>query len=76
MRDDLTVYAPGEAVSFARCRLRHDCVEGIEQGCTESAGGCELTDTESQGFRRAVGIGETNRVAAYVRKHNIAGDRQ
>lgn len=39
-----------------------------EQGCTEFASDCELTNTESQAFHRAVGFEEANRIVAYVRK--------
>ena len=39
-----------------------------EQGCTEFASDCELTNTESQEFHRAVGFEEANRIVAYVRK--------
>ncbi len=39
-----------------------------KQGCTEFASDCELTNTESQEFHRAVGFEEANRIVAYVRK--------
>ena len=39
-----------------------------EQGCTEFASDCELTNAESQGFHQAVGFEEANRIIAYVRK--------
>ena len=39
-----------------------------EQGCTEFASDCELTNTESQVFHRAIGFEEANRLVAYVRK--------
>ena len=39
-----------------------------EQGCTEFASDCELTNAESQEFHRAVGFEEANRIIAYVRK--------
>ena len=39
-----------------------------EQGCTEFASDCELTNVESQGFHRAVGFREANRLVAYVRQ--------
>ena len=39
-----------------------------EKGCTEFASDCELTNMESQGFHRAVGFEEANRLVAYVRK--------
>ena len=39
-----------------------------EKGCTEFASDCELTNIESQGFHRAVGFTEANRLVAYVRK--------
>ncbi len=39
-----------------------------EQGCTEFASDCELTNAESQEFHRAVGFEEANRIVAYVRK--------
>ena len=39
-----------------------------EQGCREFASDCELTNIESQGFHRAVGFEEANRIVAYVRK--------
>ena len=39
-----------------------------EQGCTEFASDCELTNIEGQGFHRAVGFEEANRIVAYVRK--------
>ena len=39
-----------------------------EQGCTEFASDCELDNTESQGFHRAVGFREANRLVAYTRK--------
>ena len=38
------------------------------QGCTEFASDCELTNTESQAFHRAIGFEEANRIVAYVRK--------
>ena len=39
-----------------------------EQGCSEFASDCELTNTESQAFHQAVGFEEANRIIAYVRK--------
>ena len=39
-----------------------------EQGCTEFASDCGLTNIESQGFHQAVGFKEANRIIAYVRK--------
>ena len=39
-----------------------------EQGCAEFASDCELTNTESQAFHRAVGFEEANRLVAYVLK--------
>ena len=39
-----------------------------EQGCTEFASDCELTNTESQEFHRAVGFEEANRIVAFVRR--------
>ena len=39
-----------------------------EKGCSEFASDCELTNIESQGFHRAVGFTEANRLVAYVRK--------
>ena len=39
-----------------------------EQGCTEFASDCELTNTESRQFHRAVGFEEANWIAAYVRR--------
>lgn len=39
-----------------------------EQGCTEFASDCELTNADSQGFHQAVGFEEANRIVAYVRK--------
>ncbi len=39
-----------------------------EQGCTEFASDCELTNLESQEFHQAVGFEEANRIVAYVRK--------
>ena len=39
-----------------------------EQGCTEFASDCELTNTTSQAFHRAIGFEEANRLVAYVRK--------
>jgi len=39
-----------------------------EQGCTEFASDCELTNKESQAFHRAVGFCEANRIVAYARK--------
>ena len=39
-----------------------------EQGCTEFASDCELKNVESQGFHRALGFEEANRIVAYVRK--------
>ncbi len=39
-----------------------------EQGCTEFASDCELSNAESQEFHKAVGFEEVNRIAAYVRK--------
>ncbi len=38
------------------------------KGCTEFASDCELTNIESQGFHRAVGFEEANRLVAYTRK--------
>lgn len=37
-------------------------------GCTEFASDCELSNTESQRFHRAVGFEEANRIVAYVKK--------
>ena len=39
-----------------------------DQGCTEFASDCELTNTGSQAFHQAVGFEEANRLVAYVRK--------
>ena len=39
-----------------------------KQGCTEFASDCELTNTESQEFHKAVGFEEANRIVAYARK--------
>ena len=39
-----------------------------DQGCTEFASDCELTNLESQAFHQAVGFKEANRIVAYVRK--------
>ncbi|MCR5565459.1 MAG: GNAT family N-acetyltransferase [Clostridiales bacterium] len=39
-----------------------------DRGCTEFASDCELTNTESQAFHRAIGFEEANRIVAYVRK--------
>ena len=39
-----------------------------EQGCTEFASDCELTNTGSQAFHQAIGFEEANRIVAYVRK--------
>ena len=39
-----------------------------DQGCTEFASDCELSNTESQEFHRSVGFREANRIVAYVRK--------
>ena len=39
-----------------------------EQGCSEFASDCELTNTESQAFHQAIGFEEANRIVAYVRK--------
>ena len=39
-----------------------------EQGCTELASDCEVTNTVSQRFHKAVGFAEANRIVAYVRK--------
>ena len=39
-----------------------------KKGCSEFASDCELTNIESQGFHRAVGFTEANRLVAYVRK--------
>ncbi len=50
-------------------RLLRACEDWArEQGCTEFASDCELTNTESQEFHRAVGFEEANRIVAYVRK--------
>ena len=38
------------------------------QGCTEFASDCELDNTDSQRFHRAVGFEEANRIVAYVKK--------
>ena len=39
-----------------------------EQGCSEFASDCELTNMVSQAFHRAIGFEEANRLVAYVRK--------
>lgn len=39
-----------------------------DRGCTEFASDCELTNTGSQAFHRAIGFEEANRLVAYVRK--------
>ena len=39
-----------------------------DRGCTEFASDCELTNTESQAFHRAIGFEEMNRIVAYARK--------
>ena len=50
-------------------RLLSACEEWArEQGCTEFASDCELTNTESQAFHQAVGFEEANRIVAFVRK--------
>ncbi len=50
-------------------RLLRACEDWArEQGCTEFASDCELTNAESQEFHRAVGFEEANRIVAYVRK--------
>ncbi|MCR4884812.1 MAG: GNAT family N-acetyltransferase [Clostridiales bacterium] len=38
------------------------------QGCTEFASDCELDNTDSQQFHRAVGFEEANQIVAYVKK--------
>ncbi len=38
------------------------------QGCAEFASDCELDNTDSQRFHRAVGFEEANRIIAYVKK--------
>jgi aminoglycoside 6'-N-acetyltransferase I len=38
------------------------------QGCKEFASDCELDNTDSQRFHRAVGFEEANRIVAYVKK--------
>ena len=38
------------------------------RGCSEFASDCELTNTESQAFHRAIGFEEANRLVAFVRK--------
>ena len=38
------------------------------RGCTEFASDCELDNTDSQRFHRAVGFEEANRIVAYVKK--------
>ena len=38
------------------------------QGCAEFASDCELDNTDSQRFHRAVGFEEANRIVAYVKK--------
>ena len=50
-------------------KLMRACEEWVrQQGCAEFASDCELTNIESQGFHRAVGFEEANRIVAYVRK--------
>ena len=39
-----------------------------DRGCSEFASDCELTNTGSQAFHRAIGFEEANRLVAYVRK--------
>ena len=39
-----------------------------DRGCTEFGSDCELTNTESQAFHKAVGFEEANRLVAFVRK--------
>ncbi|MBQ6174676.1 MAG: GNAT family N-acetyltransferase [Clostridia bacterium] len=38
------------------------------KGCAEFASDCELDNTDSQRFHRAVGFEEANRIVAYVKK--------
>ena len=39
-----------------------------EQGCTEFASDCELTNTVSQEFHKKLGFEEANRVVCFVKK--------
>ena len=39
----------------------------IEQGCTEFASDCELTNTVSQEFHKSLGFEEANRVVCFVK---------
>jgi len=39
-----------------------------EQGCTEFASDCELTNTVSQEFHQKLGFEEANRVVCFVKK--------
>ena len=66
--EGIYVKEPFRKQGIAR-RLLNAC-EGWarEQGCTEFASDCELTNVESQEFHRAVGFEEANRIIAYVRK--------
>ncbi len=56
----------GKGIARSLLRACEDWAK--EQGCTEFASDCELTNTESQGFHRAAGFKEANRIVAYVRK--------
>ena len=50
------------------CLLLKACEQWAkEQGCSEFASDCELTNLESQAFHQAVGFEETNRIVTYVR---------
>lgn len=37
------------------------------KGCTEFAGDCELTNTQSQAFHQSMGFCEANRIVCYVK---------
>ena len=66
--EGIYVKEPFRKQGIAR-RLLNACEDWArEQGCTEFASDCELTNAESQEFHRAVGFEEANRIIAYVRK--------
>ena len=66
--EGIYVKEPFRKQGIAR-RLLNTCEDWArEQGCTEFASDCELTNVESQEFHRAVGFEEANRIIAYVRK--------
>lgn len=48
----------------------------IEQGCTEFASDCELTNTVSQEFHKSLGFEEANRVVCFTKSLQNVGEER